>query len=80
MTASTQYSPEILPPTMAQVRRTTGATTDNYTCPFFSTIEAVIANNESDNDGVGVKVSGAVITLTVGNAGDVVTLMIVGLP
>ena len=60
------------------VRLTTTATTDTYVCPFFSEIVAVIGNNESDNDGVGIGVSDQTITLTVGTAGDVITLMIAG--
>jgi len=60
------------------VRLTTTATTDTWVCPYFDTIVTAIANNESDSDGVGVKVDGKTITLTVGDAGDVVTLLIAG--
>ena len=69
---------ELLPPGMAGVRLTTTGTTDTYKCPYFSTIEAVVGNNESENTGVGVKVDGKTITLTVGTLGNVVTLWIAG--
>ena len=38
----------------------------------------MVGNNESDIDGVGVAVLSQTITLTVGTAGDVVTLIIAG--
>ncbi len=79
-TTETTNFTEILPTGLIGVRLTTTATTDTYVCPYFSTIEAVIANNESDTDGVGVAVSGSTITLTVGTSGDVVTLLASGIP
>ena len=60
------------------VRITTTGTTSTYLCPYFAEIVAVVANNESDDDGVGIGVSGQTITITVGNSADVVTLFIVG--
>ncbi len=77
---------ERMPPTMEVIRLTTTGTTSTYVSPHFNRVEAVIANNESDNDGVGIAVSDFVantpttITITVGTSGDVVTLMIVGQP
>jgi len=63
---------------LEMVRLTTTATTDTYKTRKFATIITAIANNESDDDGVGVAVSSQTVTLTVGNAGDVVTLIIAG--
>ncbi len=77
---------ERLPPGLFGVRLTTTATTDTYVVTAFNRVEAVIANNESDNDGVGIAVSAfsannpTTITITVGTAGDIVTLMISGQP
>ncbi len=70
---------ERLPPGMIALRLTTTGTTSTYVCPYFSKIEAAVGNNESDNDGVGIGVSGTTITIIVGNSGDVVTLMVAGL-
>ena len=69
---------EVMPSGMVLVRLTTTATTDTYVCPYFSQIIAVVGNNESDTDGVGVGWTGQTITLTVADAGDVVTLLIAG--
>lgn len=81
MAAATELTnaSERLPPGMILVRLTTTGTTSTYVCPYFGTIVAAIGNNESDNDGVGVGVSGTTITIIVGNAGDVVTLIVAGL-
>uniref|UniRef100_A0A6M3L8J4 Uncharacterized protein n=1 Tax=viral metagenome TaxID=1070528 RepID=A0A6M3L8J4_9ZZZZ len=65
-------------PSTRVVRLTTDAITSTYVCPHFAEIVSVVGNNESGDDGVGVGVDGVTITLTVGTAGDVVTLFIVG--
>ena len=69
---------ETLPEGLVGVRLTTTGTTSTYVCPFFSSIGSVVANNESDNDGVGIAVSGQTITIIVGTSGDVVDLIIAG--
>ena len=81
MAAATELenSTETAPDGEVSIRLTTTGTTSTYVCPYFSSIEAVIANNESDNDGVGIGVSGQTITITVGTSGDVVGLKINGL-
>lgn len=86
MAAGTELSnaTERVPPTMEVIRITTTGTTSTYVSPIFNRIEAVVANNESDNDGVGIGVSDfaantpTTITITVGTSGDIVTLMIAG--
>jgi hypothetical protein len=60
------------------VRLTTTGTTSTYQTHKFATIIAAWANNESDDDGVGVAVDGQTVTITVGTSGDVVTLMLAG--
>ena len=65
-------------PSTRVVRITTGDITTEYVCPHFAEIVAVVANNESDDDGVGIAVSGVTITITTGTLADVVTLFIVG--
>ena len=82
-TVTSNFS-ELLPPGWHGVRLTTVSTTDTYEAPFHDVV-AVIANNESDDDGVGVAVEAVpasgrtqTITLTVGTTGDVVSLIIVG--
>lgn len=88
MAAATELaiSNERLPPTMYSIRLTTTGTSSTYVCPVFNRVEAIVGNNESDNDGVGIAVSAysantpTTITITVGTSGDVVTLMIVGQP
>ena len=81
MAAATELSnsTESAPQGEVSIRLTTTGTTSTYVCPYFNTIETCIANNESDNDGVGIAVSGQTITITVGTAGDVVGLKIHGL-
>lgn len=69
---------EILPPGMAGVVVDVATTGDTYLCPYFAEIVGVVANNKTDDDGVGVAVSGQTITLTVGSSGDDVTLFIWG--
>jgi len=70
---------------MSGVRLTTTATTSTYNCPYFREIISCVGNNESDNDGVGVKVTAVsstgvqTITITVGTLGDVVTLIMAGI-
>ncbi len=63
---------------MRTPRITTNGTTTTYLFPHAGSgsIVGVVANNESDDDGVGIKVDGQTITITVGTDGDVVTLMI----
>ena len=79
MTAATVLSEEeTWFPGSRVVRLTTTGTTSTYICPFFAEIVAVVANNESDDDGVGIGVSSQTITITVGTSSDVVTLFIVG--
>lgn len=60
------------------VRLTTTSTTCTYQTKKFATIVGAWANNESDDDGVGVAVSSQTVTLTVGTSGDIVTLMLAG--
>ena len=60
------------------VRVTTTATTDTYVTKKFAEIVGCKATNESDTDGVGIAVSSQTVTITVGTAGDVVNLWIVG--
>ncbi len=69
---------EILADGSVLVRLTTVSTSDTWVCPYFEEIGAAIGNNESDNDGVGIGVSGKTITLTVGTGGDIVTLQVEG--
>ena len=76
-TELTDFS-EMMPPGMAGVRLTTTGTTSTFVCHYFADIVACVANNETDNDGVGIAVSGTTITITVGDLGDVVTLFIAG--
>ena len=74
----------ILPPGIWGYRLTTTATTETFEAPCAEVV-ACVANNETDDDGVGVAVEAIpasgrtqTITLTVGNIADVVTLLIVG--
>lgn len=76
----TSNATEIMESDEVLVRLTTTATTDTWICPYFNVIVTAFANNESDSDGAGVAVSGKTITLTVGDAGDVVTLLVAGRP
>ena len=69
---------EILADGSVLVRITTLSTSDTRVCPYFKEIGAAIGNNESDTDGVGIGVSGTTITLSVGDAGDIVTLQVEG--
>ena len=69
---------EILADGSVLVRITTLTTSDTWVCPYFEEIGVAIGNNESDNDGVGIGVSGRTITISVGTAGDVVTLQVEG--
>lgn len=80
MAAVTELSDftEILPPGMAGLRLTTSGTTSTYVCPYFGEIAGAVANNESDKDGVGVGINGKTITITVGTAGDIITLYVWG--
>ncbi len=70
--------PENFVPGFDVVRVTTTGTTSTYLFPRAGSgeIVGVIANNESDDDGVGIGVSGQTITITVGTNGDIVTLMV----
>ena len=60
------------------VTLTTTTTSDTWVCPYFQEIGAVIANNQSDNDGVGIGVSGQTITIKPTTAGDVINLQVEG--
>ena len=64
-------------PGLAIVRLTTTSADETWVCPYFEEIIAVVANNESGNDGCDISWSGKTITIVVGS-GDVVTLMIAG--
>lgn len=68
-----------LVPLLEIVRLTTASTsTDTYQSKRFSKVVAAWINNESDNDACSVAISGSIATIKVGNAGDVVTLMLAG--
>lgn len=67
-----------LHPSIRIIRLTQTGTTSTYLCPYFAEIVACVGNNESDDDGVGIGVSGQTITITTAGATDVVTLWIVG--
>ena len=77
LTPTTNFT-ELLPANMAGVRLTTGSASDTYECPYFAEVGAVIGNNESDNDGVSIAVSGTAITIVPNTSGDVITLIICG--
>ena len=69
---------ESFAPSSKLIRIATTAGTNTYLCNYFAEIVGVVANNESDDDGVGIAVSGQTITITVNTATDVVTLLIFG--
>jgi len=77
ITTPTTNSTELLPSGLVCVRLTTTTTSDTWICPYFHEIGVCIGNNESDNDGVGVAVSGQTITIIAG-ATDVISLLISG--
>lgn len=60
------------------VTLTTTTTSDTWVCPYFQEIGACIGNNQSDNDGVGIGVSGQTITIKPTTAGDVINLQVEG--
>lgn len=64
-------------PGLVLVRLKTGSSSDTWICPYFEEIVAVVANNESGNDGCDISWSGKTITIVVGS-GDVVTLLVAG--
>ncbi len=69
---------ELLPPGLVCVRLTTVSTSDTWVCPYFHEIGACVGNNETDNDGVGIGVSGQTITVKPTDAGDIISLLING--
>ena len=78
ITTPTTNATELLPPGLVCVRLTTGSTSDTWICPYFQEIGVCIGNNESDNDGVGIGVSGRTITIKPTTGGDVIYLLISG--
>ncbi len=78
ITTHTTNATELLPPGLVCVRLTTTTSSDTWQCPYFETIIAVIPNNESDNDGVGIGISGKTITVKPTTGGDVISLLIMG--
>ncbi len=74
---TTNFTEQLAIPGVAGVRLTTTSASETWVCPYFAEILAVIANNESDNDGCDISWSGQTITIVVGS-GDVVTLLIAG--
>ena len=78
ITTHTTNATELLPPGLVCVRLTTTTTSDTWICPYFETIVSVIPNNESDNDGVGIGISGKTITIKPTTATDIISLLIMG--
>ena len=78
ITTLTLNSTELCNDGSVLVTITTGSTSDTWVCPYFQEIGAVIANNQSDNDGVGIGVSGQTITIKAPTAGDVINLQVEG--
>ena len=78
ITTHTTNATELLPPGLVCVRLTCTTTSDTWVCPYFETIIAVIPNNESDNDGVGIGISGKTITIKPPTGTDVISLLIMG--
>ena len=78
ITTHTTNSTELLPSGLVCVRITTTTTSDTWQCPYFKEIGVCVGNNESDNDGVGIGVSGQTITLKPTTGGDIISLLING--
>ena len=78
ITTHTTNATELLPPGLVCVRLTTTTSTDTWQCPYFETIVSVIGNNETDNDGVGIGISGKTIKIYPTDGGDVISLLIMG--
>ena len=78
ITTHTKNATELLPPGIVCVDLTTTTTSDTWVCPYFQEIIAVIGNNQSDNDGVGIGVSTRTITVKPTTAGDIISLLIMG--
>ncbi len=78
ITELTLNSTEIASDGTVLVTITTVSTSDTWICPYFQEIGAVIGNNQSDNDGVGIGVSGQTITIKPTTAGDVINLQVEG--
>ncbi len=78
ITSPTSNGTELCSDGTVLVTLTTVSTSDTWVCPYFQEIGAVIANNQSDNDGVGIGVSGQTITIKPTTAGDVINLQVEG--
>ncbi|KKN24749.1 hypothetical protein LCGC14_0891750 [marine sediment metagenome] len=78
ITTHTTNATELLPPGLVCVRLTTTTTSDTWVCPYFQELISVVPNNETDNDGVGIGVSGRTITIKPTTAGDIISLLIMG--
>ncbi len=78
ITTHTTNATELLPPGLVCVKLTTVSTSDTWQCPYFQEIIAVVPNNESDNNGVGIGISGQTITIKPPTAGDVISLLVTG--
>ncbi len=78
ITTHTTNGTELLPPGLVCVRLTCTTTSETWQCPYFETIVAVIGNNETDNDGVGIGISGKTITIKPTTGTDVISLLIMG--
>ncbi len=76
-TPTTNFTEILAIPGLIGVRLTTTSASETWICPYFEEIVAVVANNESDNDGCAISWSGKTITIVVGE-GDVVTLLVAG--
>ncbi len=78
ITTHTTNATELLPPGLVCVRLTTTTTSDTWQCPYFKDAIICVANNESDNDGVGIGISGQTITIKPSDGGDIISLLITG--
>ena len=78
ITTHTTNATELLPPGLVCVRLTCTTTSETWQCPYFDEIIAVIPNNETDNDGVGIGISGKTITIKPTTGTDVISLLIMG--
>lgn len=78
ITTLTSNGTELVNDGTVLVTVTTTTTSDTIVCDYFQEIGAVIANNQTDNDGVGIGVSGQTITIKPTTAGDVINLQIEG--